>query len=174
MKWVSRLLITVVLSIALAAGLSVLPQLEDQWSLPMFRYVKAQPISENNIVDVMSKTQLHLRIRKVELNHAIISVDLFASPSSGQQEIVKDLYDLPFYVFRSSTNINQILIRVMDGSRDGRGTSLLIAADARREKWLPGDTAIRTESAEEMEQYLQSHSRVTYTQKWRDRFEVKS
>ncbi|MFE5317169.1 hypothetical protein ACFQ88_00540 [Paenibacillus sp. NPDC056579] len=172
MKWISRLLLTVVLSIALAAGLSLLPQLEN---MAVFRSAKAQPVSESNIVDVLSKTQLHLRIRKVELNHAIVSIDLFASPSSDKKQIVEDLYELPLYMFRTSTNINQILIRVLDGSKDGgKSTSLLLAADARREKWLPSDTFARTESVEEMEQYLQSHFQMTYTQKWRDRFETKS
>ncbi|WP_282935635.1 hypothetical protein [Paenibacillus sp. RC67] len=175
MKWFTRLLITIVLSVGLAAGLSILPQLESKWSLPMFHTVKAQPVSETNIVDVLSKSQLHLRIRKVEVTHAIVSIDLFASPASDKKEIVQDLYELPRHLFRSSTNLNQVLIRVLDGSNDGKqSTSLLIAQEARREKWLPSEISLSTQSTEEMEQYLQSHFRVTYTAKWQDRFNVKS
>ncbi|GAA4843902.1 hypothetical protein GCM10023310_22310 [Paenibacillus vulneris] len=175
MKWFTRLLITIVLSMGLAAGLSVLPQLESKWSLPMFHTVKAQPVSESNVVDVLSKAQLHLRIRKVEMTHAIISIDLFASPATDKKEIVQDLYELPRHLFRSSTNLNQVLIRVLDGSAEGKqSTSLLIAEEARREKWLPSELPISTQSTEEMEQYLQSHFRVTYTAKWQDRFQVKS
>ncbi|UQZ81928.1 hypothetical protein SK3146_01084 [Paenibacillus konkukensis] len=173
MKWFSRLLITIVLSVGLVLGLSILPELESKWNIPAFHTVKAQPVSDNNIVDVMSKVQLHLRISHVELTHAIVSVDLFASPSSEKAEIIQDMYELSRYFFSGTTNINQVLIRVLDGSKEG-GTSLLLATDARREKWLPGEITPRTQSAEEMEQYLQSHFRVTYTAKWQQRFDAKS
>jgi hypothetical protein len=175
MKWFTRLLITTLVSAGLLVGLSFLPQLERLGSSTVFRSVKAQPISDTNIVDVMSKTQLHLRIRRVEVSHAIVSVDLLASPSTGKKEIVQDLYELPRSLFHNSTNINQVLVRVMDSSKEsGRTTSLLVATDARREKWMPNETGLSQQSAEELEEYLQTHFRMTYTPKWQDRFEIKS
>ncbi|MDF2962498.1 MAG: hypothetical protein K0S39_4233 [Paenibacillus sp.] len=176
MKLLPRLLITTLLSVGVAVTLSFLPQLENGWNSPVFRSVKAQPVSEANIVDVMSKMQLHLRIRKVEVTHAIVSVDLLASPASEKSEIVQDLYEIPRTMFSRSTNINQVLVRVLDSSKSstGGGTALLMATDARREKWLPGETVISTQSIEEMEQYLQSHFRMTYTPRWQERFDVKS
>lgn len=175
MKWVARLLLTTLLSVVLIVALSLLPQLERMGSSSVFRSVQAQPVTETNIVDVMSKTQLHLRIRKVEVSHAIISVDLLASPSSGKKEIVQDLYELPRSLFERSTNVNQVLVRVMDSSKEsGRAASLLIATDARREKWLPSDNQPSTQSEDEMEAYLQSHFRMTYTSKWQERYKIKS
>jgi PIN domain nuclease of toxin-antitoxin system len=174
MKWLPRLIITILLSSGIAVALSLLPQLENGWDSPVFNSVKAQPVSETNIVDVMSKMQLHLRIRKVEVSHAIISIDLFASPSSDRQQIVQDLYEIPNALFGRSTNINQVLVRVLDGSQHtGGSASLMLAADARREKWL-SESGLSIRSAEEKEQYLQSHFRVTYTPYWREKFDVKS
>lgn len=176
MKWLPRLLITSLLSIGVAAALSLLPQLEKGSSFAMLRSVKAQPVSEANIVDVMSKLQLHQRIRKVEVSHAIVSIDLIASPASGKNEMIQDMYEIPRTFFSRSTNINQVLVRVLtsSGSGTGGGMTLLLATDARREKWLPNETAIAAASTDEMEQYLQSHFRMTYTPKWQERFEIKS
>ncbi|MFD0680926.1 MULTISPECIES: hypothetical protein [unclassified Paenibacillus] len=176
MKWLPRLLITTLLSVGVVVALSLLPQLENGSNSAMFRSVKAQPVSEVNIVDVMSKMQLHLRIRKVEVTHAIVSVDLISSPSSEKSEIVQDMYEIPRTLFSRSTNINQVLVRVLDSSKSstGSGAALLLATDARREKWLPNENVIPSRSIEEMEQYLQSHFRVTYTTRWRERFEIKS
>ncbi|TDF99341.1 hypothetical protein [Paenibacillus piri] len=176
MKWLSRLLVTLLLSTGVALALSLLPKMENGWNSPVFRSVKAQPVSENNIVDVMSKMPLHLRIRKVEVNHAIVSVDLLASPASEKDDIVQDMYEIPRTFFSRSTNINQVLIRVMDSPTAGNGATatLLLATDARREKWLPSETVFMPLSIEEMEQYLQSHFRMTYTTKWKNRFDIKS
>jgi hypothetical protein len=175
MKWFHRLLITTLLSAGIAVALSLLPQLENGWDSPVMNSVRAQPVSEANIVDVMSKMPLHLRIRRVEVSHAIVSVDLFASPSSDRNEIIQDLFELPDTLFGHSTNINQVLVRVLDSSKNtGDSGSLLLAADARREKWLSSESGLNIHSAEEKEQYLQSHFRMTYTSNWRERPDLKN
>jgi hypothetical protein len=176
MKWLPRLLITTLMAAAAALLLSFLPQLEKDSNSSMFRSVKAQPVSEDNIVDVMSKMQLHLRIRKVEVTHAIVSIDLMVSPAAERGEMIQDMYEIPRTLFSKSTNINQVLVRVLDSSKSGSGsgTALLLAADARREKWLPNENVIPARSIDEMEQYLQSHFRITYTPRWQERFDIKS
>jgi hypothetical protein len=175
MKWLVRLLVTSMLSTGIVLSLSVLPQLENGWDSPVLHMVRAEPISEVNIVDVMSNLQLHLRIRKVEVSHAIVSVDLYASPSSSRLEIVKDLYTIPQAMFVHSSNINQVLVRVLDGTKQAGGsTSLLLAADARREKIAANESRLSPKSAEEIEQYLQTHFRMTYTLNWQEKFDTKS
>ncbi len=173
MKWVPRLLIVTALSIAVASALSYLSQLDE--SLSVFRSVKAHPVSENNIVDVVSKMQLHLRVRRVEVNHAVVSIDLLAVKTSAKSEMLRDLYEVPTMMFASSTNINQVLVRVLDASGDREGNPQpLVAVDARREKWLPKEAGLRSGTAEELQQYLDNRFRMTYTFKWQERFAPKS
>lgn len=175
MKWLIRLLATSILTVCVVLSISLLPQLENDWDSPVFNLVRAEPLTELNVVDVMSKLQLHLRIRKVEVSHAIVSVDLLASPSSDRLEVLKDVSGIPQLLFSHSSNINQVLVRVLDGSKQvGGSTSLLIAADARREKMVRTDYRLETKTGEEMEQYLQSHYRMTFTPNWREKFEAKS
>ncbi|TVY11609.1 hypothetical protein [Paenibacillus cremeus] len=173
MKWFSRVLIMTVISGAVAVSLSYLSVLDE--TAGVFRTVKAQPVSEGNIVDVVSKMQLHLRIRRVEINHAIVSIDLLAVKTTEPTDMVKDLYEIPRYLFGASTNIHQVLIRVLDSSADqGASPQLLIASDARREKWLPSDSRIHPQSLDELQQYLDAHYRMTYTPKWQERTKEKS
>lgn len=172
-KWVPRLLLMTAISISVAVGLSYLSRLDT--AVGLFRSVQAQPVSEANIVDVVSKMQLHQRIRRVELNHAIVSIDLLSPKSTEKADILEDLYEIPKVMFESSTNIHQVLIRVLDGSQEGSGNSgLLVALDARREKWLSNDPKLRPQSANELQQYLDAHYRMTYAQKWENRFLKKS
>ncbi|MBU7315888.1 hypothetical protein [Paenibacillus oleatilyticus] len=173
MKWAPRLFIITALSIAVASALSYLSQLDE--SLSVFRTVKAHPVSENNIVDVVSRMQLHLRIRRVEVNHAVVSIDLLAVKTSDKSDMLSDMYEVPTVMFASSTNINQVLVRVLDASGDREGNPQPLAAvDARRERWLPNEAGLRTRNAEELQQYLDTRFRMTYTSKWQERFTPKS
>jgi hypothetical protein len=175
MRWLVRLLITSMLSTVITLSLSFLPQLEDGWNSPVFNSARAEPISEMNIVDVISKLQLHLRIRKIEVSRAIVSIDLFTSPSSDRLEIVKDVYEISQVMFNRSSNINQVLIRVLDGSKQAGGSaSLLLASDARRERMLKPASKSSLESLQEIETYLQSNFHVTYTRNWQEKFELRS
>ncbi|ALS22680.1 MULTISPECIES: hypothetical protein [Paenibacillus] len=173
MKWIPRLLLMTAVSVAVAAGLSYLSKLDA--TVSVFRSVQAQPVSEANIVDVVSKMQLHQRIRRVELNHAIVSIDLLSVKSTEKADIFEDLYEIPKVMFGSSTNIYQVLIRVLDGSQEGSGSpGLLVAADARREKWLANESGLRPQNANELQQFLDAHYRMTYAPKWKARFLEKS
>ncbi|NOK24031.1 hypothetical protein HMI50_44445 [Corallococcus carmarthensis] len=119
--------------------------------------------------------QLHQRIRRVELNHAIVSIDLLSVKSTEKADIFEDLYEIPKVMFGSSTNIYQVLIRVLDGSQEGSGSpGLLVAADARREKWLANESGLRPQNANELQQFLDAHYRMTYAPKWKARFLEKS
>lgn len=173
MKWVPRLIILTTISVAVVIGLSALSWLDEKTGI--FRTVKAQPVSEQNIVDVISKMQLHLRIRRVDLNYSIVSIDLLAAKTTETNDIVKDLYEIPKVFFDVSSNINQVQLRILDGGSNQEGTpQLLIATDARREKWLPGESGLHLQSTVELQQFLDTHYRMTYTPKWQDRLKEKS
>jgi hypothetical protein len=78
-------------------------------------------------------------------------------------------------MFNRSSNINQVLIRVLDGSKQAGGSaSLLLASDARRERMLKPASKSSLESLQEIETYLQSNFHVTYTRNWQEKFELRS
>lgn len=173
MNWFPRILIIMLLSVSVAFGLSFIARLDE--SVGVFRTVRAQPVNESNIVDVVSGMQLHLRVRRVEVSHAIVSIDLLATKATANEDAMHDLYEIPGALFSASTNINQVLVRVMDAENEpGAGGRLLVASDARREKWLPDEPKLRPRTTDEISAYLDSHYRMTYTPRWQEKSEQKS
>ncbi|WP_281886916.1 hypothetical protein [Paenibacillus sp. YYML68] len=173
MRWITRLLIMTCISAVVAVGLSYVLQLDE--SASVFRTNKPTTVNESNIVDVVSKMPLHLRIRRVEVSHSIVSVDLLAVQATPTSDLLNDLYQIPNSVFSVSTNINQVHVRVLDGSStQSSGTQLLVAADARRDKWLPSEPKLQPKGMEELQMFLDSHYRMTYTPKWEEHSRQKS
>lgn len=172
MRWIPRLVIMTLVSAAVAVGLSYVLKLDE--SASVFREAKPVNVSESNIVDVVSRMPLHLRIRRVEVSHSIVSIDLLAVKSTPSSDLMQDLYEIPKTMFSASTNVNQVLVRVLDGSRTESSPQLLVASDARRDKWLAGEPKIVPKGTEEIQSYLDSHYRMTYTPKWQERILQKS
>jgi hypothetical protein len=92
MKWMIRILITAALSIAVALCLSWLPHLtgEDGTFSSGWLGKGAKQLTEQNVADLIVQMPVQLRIRKVELNHSILSVDLHLP----QNAISADVYRL--------------------------------------------------------------------------------
>jgi hypothetical protein len=174
MNGAKRIVITIVLSLCIAFLLTMVPQwgTSDSGLMSVFRMNKAQAISDQNVVDFVGKMQLKLRLRKVEVNRSIISIDLSLNAASSKADILGDLIEVPQYMFAGSTNINQVLIRILDSGTDGGSGNgaLIVALDARRENWMSGGDKRSSATSDELAQYIASHYYVTYTPKWKDRF----
>ncbi len=80
MKWIPRFVMMTIVAAAVAVGLSYVMKLDE--SAGVFRTEKPVNVSESNIVDVVAKMPLHLRIRRVEVSHSIVSIDLLAVKST--------------------------------------------------------------------------------------------
>lgn len=175
MNWTKRILIAVLLSVVIAFGLSLLPYMEPggQGTFKPAFLNKAEALNDQNVVDFLMKMQLHLRIRKVDLNRSIVSIDLSSHAAAEKLDILQDLYTIPQTVFANTTNISQVFIRVLDtnaGSDRSSSVSLLAALDAKRENWSARASRTAPAGADELEQHIQSHSDITFTNKWNARF----
>ncbi|MEK8127406.1 hypothetical protein WMW72_05705 [Paenibacillus filicis] len=172
MKWIPRLLIMTLLSAAVAIGLSHVLKLDE--SATVFSMNKPVTVTEANIVDVVSRMPLHLRIRRVEVSRSYVSIDLVAVTTTESRDTLQDVYEIPKSLFAASTNINQVLVRVLDASRgQDSGAQLLVAADARRDQASQGEGRLKPSGEAELQTYLDTYYRMTYTAIWRDRHGAK-
>jgi hypothetical protein len=175
MNWTKRILVTLTLSFGIAIGLSLFTQLEAR-NGGLYQSVflnSARMLNDQNIVDFVSKFQLHLRIRKVEINHSIVSIDLSLNAAASKTDILHDMYEIPELIFTHTSNINQVFVRVLDmnnGINRQSGASLMAALDARRENWMPDSSKTTPDVADELSRYIESHYHVTYTNKFNERF----
>ncbi|SDC40248.1 hypothetical protein SAMN02799630_00434 [Paenibacillus sp. UNCCL117] len=172
MRWIPRLLILTLLSAGIAVGLSYVLKLEE--SAAVFRMNKPVQVTEANIVDIVSRMPLHLRIRSVEVSRTYVSIDLIAVTTTDKGDTMQDVYEIPRSMFAASTNINQVFVRVLDVSGEQRGGGqLLVAASAKRDKAAEGDDRHTPVGLEEIQAYVDSHYQMTYTPIWKERHRSK-
>lgn len=174
MKWTNRIGIMIMLSACMAIGLSLLPRLEQ--SLPAandFRTGRAAvKLTEHNLVDFMVELPLQLRIRKVDISHSILSIDLNLPKNAEEVSVYRDLYAIVQSSIAKTSNVNQILVRVMDysGAVNGSAAQLVLAMIADREKSGDMKALPQEISAVALEQQLKARFRLTYTPKWHQRY----
>ncbi|MCD1260214.1 hypothetical protein B5M42_015490 [Paenibacillus athensensis] len=175
MKWAVRIGIVAAVSAAMAVGLSLLPQLEQsggQGTVESWSGKRAAQMTERNMVDLLVQVPLQLRIRKVELNHSIVSIDLSLPKNAEPEAVYRDLYRLTQTMTTRTTNINQVLVRVLDytGATDTASGQLVLALEAGRGEAKDMEPDAGALSQTEMEAQLQNRFHITYTMKWRQRY----
>jgi hypothetical protein len=172
MTWLSRILLTCSISIAIAFALSLLPSIQPTDGMPAFSSSRTKQLSERTIVDFVIALNVHERVQKVDWNRSTLSVDLIMNSQADKSMLFRDLYRIAHSALSDTSNVERVLIRVMDRSRHQTGRSqLVIALDAARQDLPRGErTKDLPESSGDYEEYVTSRFRVTYTVKWKELF----
>jgi hypothetical protein len=129
-------------------------------------------LTDDNLVDALVPLQLPMPIAKVELNRNILSIDLKVE---GDQVGVDDLYrgmaEMVSFAFEHTSNIDQLLLRLMAEDRWLGTKYLLLAADVRRSEFSAEElNALRHAGSGELPEALRLRMRVTETRLWKSRF----
>jgi len=104
-------------------------------TMAVFTPMRVERLSADNLADAMVALPLGGRILRVGWDHAILTVDLAASPGPGQPAAVwSDVGTLARFSFAQVSNVNRLLVRVY-GTRERYADELLFAADSRRADW---------------------------------------
>jgi hypothetical protein len=135
-------------------------------------FANGSQLSETNIVDFMVKLPLELQVAKISWQHAILSVDLLSVPGNTIDTMVyHDLFELSQFGLNRLSNVNQVLVRIIEHKEtESNRNELLLAMDSRKENMQSQKTSMKELSALNRQKYLQAHYRLTYTQKWREQF----
>jgi hypothetical protein len=172
MHWLSRTLITFIISACIALGLSMLPQAGGSEGVSVFSSSRAIQLSDRGIVDFLIKLNIANRIQQVDWNNATLSVDLAMDTEAGRSALFRDLYEISHSALSGTSNVERVLIRVMDRSRIEDGApQLVIAIDANRNQ-IPRGEKLKDlpETTGEYEKYVSDRFRITYTVKWKEWF----
>ncbi|MDF2924381.1 MAG: hypothetical protein K0R57_3295 [Paenibacillaceae bacterium] len=172
MKLAARLAAALVLSVALAWGLSWLTDNRTKDASPVFQPDKARALSEMNMVDALAALPLELDIAKASYGKSVMTVDLFwPTGLSGERLVYHDLYELSHFAWSSTTNVERVVIRVMlSDATDRRNRELLVAMEAKRTQEDGAIDARPGASAAELRTYLESRYHFSYTPKWKQKF----
>jgi hypothetical protein len=166
MKLAARLTAALLVSLGIAWGLSWLPQVSSQAD-PVFQPGGAGYLTETNLVDALASVPLDLEIASANLQHGVLSVDLFLPKGvSGERFVYHDLYGLCSFSWNSTANVNHLLVRVLQqNAGDRHSKELLLAMEAKRSQWngelLPADSPVALFKSE-----LEKQGNFSYTPVW--------
>ncbi|MBO9607548.1 MAG: hypothetical protein J7639_16425 [Paenibacillaceae bacterium] len=141
---------------------------------PAFSPKNHSALGERDLVERLQALPLQLRITRVEWQSSILSVDLLVTPTTMAKDTVyHDMYELSRFGVTDTPNVNQVLVRVLRQPTNSKRDAVLLAAlDARRDP--DGERAEEADGSgvTDVERYLASRYRVTYTQEWKQFFRM--
>jgi hypothetical protein len=173
MSYFNKILLTIVYSVSISFLLMWIVQREQAYKVKdLDVFANGSQLSEQNLVDFMVKLPLDLQVAKVSWQHAILSIDLLSVPGNTIDTMVyHDLFELSQFGLYRLSNVNQVLVRIIEHKETERNRNeLLLAMDSRKENMQAQKTNMKELSALDRQKYLQSHYRLTYTQKWKEQF----
>lgn len=129
-------------------------------------------INDRNLVDYIAKLPLHLPIMSVGWHSSILSIDLLSIPGrTNEDRVYQDLFTLAQFGLQETSNINQVLVRVLEiGPTDHGSKQLLLAMDSRKENLTSQTYVGKQATILQKITYLQSHFLISYTRKWKQQF----
>jgi hypothetical protein len=175
MKWKARILITAVLSGLLALAMSLLQEaanMSPSNTAHTDSSIQVVQLSDRNLVDLLVQIPLQLRIRKVELSQSVLSIDLSLPRNVEEALVYRDLYAISQRTITRTSNVNQVLVRIMDYSNASAHTNaqLVLAMAADRDHAQNLDARLQEVSSILLEQQVKARFHLTYTSRWQERY----
>jgi hypothetical protein len=175
MKWKARILITAALSGLLALAMSLLPEatnISPSNSAQTGSSIQVVQLSDRNLVDLLVQIPLQLRIRKVELSQSVLSIDLSLPKNVEEALVYRDLYAIAQLTITQTSNVNQVLVRIMDYSNATAQTNaqMVLAMAADRDHAQNLDAHLQEVSSILLEQQVKARFNLTYTSRWQERY----
>ncbi|WP_334071591.1 MULTISPECIES: hypothetical protein [Paenibacillus] len=132
---------------------------------------KPVELTDDNLVDSLSSLELNVPIAKVDLNGGILSVDLKVKDERlTKNDLYAGMADLISFAFARTTNIDQLLLRLIAEDQWLGSRYLLVAADVRRGEWpMDAPERLRAAGNGEIPTELKQWFRLTETALWRDK-----
>lgn len=168
MKGLARIAAVAGLSVAIAWGMSLLPRTEGNMAAPVFLPDHKVRLTEANMVDALVQMPLSLRVAKADFKQNVMSVDLLLPKGvAGDGFVYHDLYELTRFAWSQTTNVDRLLIRVLQQNSGERASrELLLAMEAKRTDSASAGKVSASATASELKSYLESRYHLTYTMKW--------
>jgi len=170
-KWLFQLIIISILSVVLLASLSKLNGrlLENKAVHTVFAAGQPGELNDDNLVDGLTALRLPVPISKVDLNGGILSVDLKVTDDQfDKSQLYAGMAELISFAFERTTNVEQLLLRLVAEDRWLGTRYLLLASDVHRDDLPQGALEmLRNTGDHELPDELLRWFHITKTNLWR-------
>lgn len=156
------------------ATFSVLGQkLEHSKTRAVFAESQVIELNENNLVGALTGLPLSVRISKANLDGSILSIELKIREESFHPSILYlNMAELIRFSFEGTSNVNQMLVRLVAEDKWVGTKHLLLASDVRRGAWPPSAIdELENLGDQSLPEELKAYFRFTVTSLWRTKFE---
>ncbi len=177
MKIGSRLLMTALVSVGIAWGLSYLPAMQSRMQgadeeLAVFRELRPVVLSHDNLVDYLSDIPAKLPLRQADWSYQMLALDYeWTNPSPDRQAVYDQLVDAIRYGLAGTSNVERVLVRIFlpaaAEAGAGRGR-LLVAVEARRGQFDEQEYEMWRLRGTNAEEWLSKRFQFTRTKRWEE------
>lgn len=173
-KWALQVILFMFGCTLLLASLSWLSERGDKTGRSYTVFAEEQPITltNNNLVDGLSALELPAKIAKVGLNRNVLSVDLKVTEDDfDAAKLYQGMAELISFSMERTSNVDQLLLRLVAEDKWLGTRYLLLAADVRRGQWPASALEdLRNVGNQEVPRELREWFRMTETHLWKTRF----
>ncbi|WP_082926870.1 hypothetical protein [Paenibacillus tuaregi] len=142
-------------------------------SRSVFGHQQVVELRQDNLVDELAGLPLSVRISKADLDGAILSVELKIQEEGFYPSVLYlNMAELIRFSFEGTSNVNQLLVRLVAEDKWIGSKHLLLASDVRRGEW-PSFALNDLENLgnQPLTDQLKEYFRFTVTNLWKTRFE---
>ncbi|WP_341347983.1 hypothetical protein [Paenibacillus sp. FSL H3-0469] len=162
-----------------AATTLLLPQLAGNVLTAQSKYSAVETIGpkglvleNDNLVDALSEIPLSLMIDKAGWENGVLSLDLKVNGDVHEpQELYRNMALAIGFAIQETSNVDQLLLRVVAEDQWLDTRRLLLAGDIRRSEWTPLlQEALENAGNSPLPDYLKNGFRISESELWKKQF----
>ncbi|MEK4851235.1 hypothetical protein NST04_15430 [Paenibacillus sp. FSL H7-0756] len=162
-----------------AATTLLLPQLAGNVLTAQSKYSAVETIGpkglvleNDNLVDALSEIPLSLMIDKAGWENGVLSLDLKVNGDVHEpQELYRNMALAIGFAIQETSNVDQLLLRVVAEDQWLDTRRLLLAGDFRRSEWTPLlQEALENAGNSPLPDYLKNGFRISESELWKKQF----
>ncbi|MGW9526880.1 hypothetical protein ACWHAM_03845 [Paenibacillus terrae] len=129
-------------------------------------------LTDDNLVDTLKELPLTTPIASVSWEHSVLTLDVkLSKEETAPLEIYQNMAEIAAFSFYGTTNVRQLLLRVVTQDEWSGERHLLLASDIRRNEWpIEALDQLRSREGADLPEELKSRFRITVTPMWQSRF----
>lgn len=163
-----------------ATSVIILPKLADldsalqqrNGSVETFNGNPSTVLSNDNLVDVLGSLPLTLSIDSVGWEDHVLSLDLKVTGNDHEpEELYQNMAEAISYAFQETSNVDQLLLRIVVEDKWLGSRRLLLAGDIRRSEWTPElQNELMSAGNYPITDHLKIGFRISETELWKKQF----
>ncbi|WP_150271047.1 hypothetical protein [Paenibacillus tepidiphilus] len=168
-----------IVMLAAAASAAVLPQLAEleaaqhrHRGVAEATFADDRVLGNNNLVDALAALPLSLSVDSVGWNGRVLSLDLKVTGSDHTPgELYNNMAEAMTFAFQETSNVGQLLVRVIAEDKWLGTRRLLLAGDIRRTEWSPQlMEELRQAGDHPLPERLKTLLRISESDLWKQQF----